>query len=285
MIAFIKRSKHLIVAALTLVMVSGCSFTFVYNNLDWWANWYLDDYISLTKDQQQTFDDKFNQLHNWHRQTQLARYAEQLTLLKQQVNSGITPEQINEQLAGMRDHFYRLREHAKPDIIELVALLNQEQRQDLLDGIAENNRENEQEYELLSREDWVKQECISQQKQFRKWVGKLTKGQKAKLCEMSDNFQSTFKHWITYRKAWHQGFNDVLAPELDKTTYQALFAELISKPEQLRSEEYVTLQAQNNQAFADIFHYMMHNLTEKQKRRFNNRIDDYIEDFTGLIDD
>ncbi|WP_448555167.1 DUF6279 family lipoprotein [Thalassotalea montiporae] len=289
MMSFIKRGKQFATVIFCSLFLTGCSFTFVYNNLDWWVDWYLDDYVSLNKSQKKVFDAKFSELHDWHRATQLTAYAKQLTSLMEQVNQGITPEQIAEHLQQMRAHWVNLREHAKPDLIELTSLLNQEQRQDLLEGIAETNRENKEEYEAeyqnLTRDEWVKKECVEQQEQFRKWVGKLNKEQKAQLCVLSEGFQSTYSHWLTYRQAWYQGFSHALSPELNKETYQQLFAELISSPDDLKSKEYVAIQTQNNQNFSDIFYYMMHSLTPKQKNRFNNRLQDYIDDLNDLADD
>ena len=286
MMSFIKRGKQFATVIFCSLFLTGCSFTFVYNNLDWWVDWYLDDYVSLNKSQQKAFDERFTQLHDWHRATQLSAYANQLKSLQAQINQGITPEQIQSHLEQMREHWQSVRAQAQPDLIALTQLLDEEQRKDLLAGIAENNRENQEEYQAeyqnLTREEWVKKECIEQQAQFRKWVGKLTKAQKAQLCVMSEGFQSTYSDWLAYRTAWHKSFSEALAPDLSVQKYEQMFAELIASPDKLKSEEYLAIQAQNNRNFADIFYYMMHSLTAKQKKRFNNRIQDYIDDFEDL---
>ena len=73
-----KKIKPTLLCLLLAVLVSGCGFRFVYNHLDWWTNWYLDDYVTLNKQQKQVFDEQFEQLHLWHRKTQLPAYAQQL---------------------------------------------------------------------------------------------------------------------------------------------------------------------------------------------------------------
>ena len=282
---FFIRFRLSLLAVISSILLSGCSFSFVYNNLDWWVNWYLDDYVVLDKAQQEKFDNSFERLHHWHRQTQLIRYAEQLKLLKQQVNDGISAEQLSEHLKGMNSHWVNVREQAKPDLIELTYLLSSEQRTELIESLEERNKEIIEEREERTREEWVKQECISQQKEFREWVGKLTKTQKNTICEMSGEFQSTFDYWIGYRKLWLQGFTESLDTNIDKSMYQQLFAELIANPEKLRSDEYNQVREKNNQAFANIFHYMMNNLTQKQLKRFNKRLQNYIDDFIELSED
>ena len=94
MFRLFRQSKKLMTVVFGSLFLTGCSFTFVYNNLDWWVDWYLDDYVSLNKSQQKAFDERFTQLHDWHRATQLSAYANQLKSLQAQINQGITPEQI-----------------------------------------------------------------------------------------------------------------------------------------------------------------------------------------------
>ena len=50
------RIKSILICLVLAVLVSGCSFRFIYNHLDWWTNWYLDDYVTLSKQQQTLFD-------------------------------------------------------------------------------------------------------------------------------------------------------------------------------------------------------------------------------------
>ena len=59
--------------ALTL---SGCSATqFIYNRVDILVRWYLDDYVSLDREQQARFDDRFDLLIEWHRREELPVYG------------------------------------------------------------------------------------------------------------------------------------------------------------------------------------------------------------------
>ncbi|MFD2166715.1 DUF6279 family lipoprotein [Thalassotalea euphylliae] len=277
--------KKATVALGSVFLISGCSFSFIYNNLGWWTNWYLDDYVSLTDEQQAAFDDAFDDLHLWHRKTQLNLYAEQLTALKAEVNAGITEEQVDSQLGTFREHWVTAREKAKPELVELTYMLSPEQRDTLIENLEENNREILEEREDLSVEQRAKKTCQSQQKQFRKWIGKLTKSQKEKVCEISKGFVSTFDEWMTYRGAWLTDFKLAMSPETAKQEYERLFAELISNPDQLKSEKYIQDQAANNKVFSELFVYLMNNLTKKQKNRFNNRIDDFIEDLNDLESD
>jgi len=61
---------------LMLCLVSGCSATqFIYNRVDIVIRWYLDDYVSLSRDQQAQFDERLDDLLSWHRQEELPSYV------------------------------------------------------------------------------------------------------------------------------------------------------------------------------------------------------------------
>ncbi|NMP32306.1 hypothetical protein HII17_12100 [Thalassotalea sp. M1531] len=282
MLKNLKLVKRWGIITTSLLLLSGCSFSFVYNNLDWWANWYLDDYVILNDEQQKSFDEAFDKIHIWHRKTQLKVYYTQLLTLKEQVNTGITIDQLASHIGQVNSHWVTVRDQTKSDLISLTHTLTKEQRENLVDSIRESNKERVEEREILTREQWVKEECIDQQKQFRKWVGKLNKTQKKTICQYTEGFVSTFDYWIEYRTNWLNQFSQALSPELTKEKYELLFAELIVQPEKLRSEDYIAIREQNNQVATEIFFYMMNNLSKKQLNRFNNRIDDFIEDLQDL---
>ena len=61
---------------LMLCLISGCSATqFIYNRVDIVIRWYLDDYVSLSRNQQAQFDERLDDLLSWHRQEELPSYV------------------------------------------------------------------------------------------------------------------------------------------------------------------------------------------------------------------
>jgi hypothetical protein len=277
--------KKGLLVILSSFFLSACSFSFIYNNLDWWSNWYLDDYVSLNQEQQQSFDNAFNELHTWHRRTQLRAYYLQFAQLKEQVNAGITDDQVNAQLSSIKNHWIVVREKAKPELISLTHRLSENQRQQVINEIASVNKERIEDRDELTDEEWFKDACKERQQQFKKWIGKLTKTQKAQVCKLLEGSSPTFTHRMDYRIKWHSDFKQVLDMDINKQQYEVMFTELISNPESLKSDEYMTISKNNSEMSVKIFHYMMNNLTNKQLNRFNNKIDDLIEDLKDLETD
>ncbi|MFT5294562.1 MAG: putative HicB family RNase H-like nuclease [Colwellia sp.] len=274
--------KNSLCVLFSSLLLSACSFSFIYNNLDWWSNWYLDDYVKLTQEQQQVFDTTFDEIHSWHRQTQLKEYYLQLTLLKGQVNGGITKNDLKAHLANIREHWFVLREKAKPQLISLIDTLSKSQRQQVIDEIENVNNERIEDRDEITKEEWYKETCQERQKEFKKWVGKLSKDQKAKICNFVKEYSSTFTHRMEYRIKWHSDFKQALIMDITKPQYEVMLTELISNPESLKSNEYISLSEKNSEILVKMFHYVLNNLTVKQRNRFNNEIDDYIDDFRAL---
>lgn len=277
--------KNGIVVIFSSFLLSACSFSFIYNHLDWWSNWYLDDYVTLSQEQQQTFDTAFNELHTWHRRTQLSEYTRQLITLKAQVNRGITAAEVKDQLVNIKHHWLVVREQAKPALISLVHSLSSRQRKQVIDEIASNNEERFNDYDELSQEQWLNETCIERQEQFKKWLGKLTESQKIEVCQLTKSLAPTFNHRMDYRIKWHSGLKQVLATGLGRQQYEVMFTELISSPESLKSEQHKTLSKNNSDISVKIFQVMMNSLTDKQLNRLNNKLDDLIKDLKELAID
>jgi uncharacterized membrane protein len=277
-----RNIKNGLLVMLTAFLLSACSFGFIYNNLDWWSNWYLDDYVKLNQEQQQIFDTAFDELHSWHRQTQLREYYLQLIVLKKQVNDGISKNALNAHLVRVKNHWIVVREKAKPQLISLTHTLSKSQRQQVIDEIDSINKERIEDRDELSKAQWYQAECKERQQQFRKWVGKLTKTQKAEVCNFIQGSSSTFAHRMDYRIKWHSDFKQVLAMNINKQQYEVMFTALISDPESLKSDEHVILSANNSEISVTIFHYVMNNLTDKQRKRFNHKVDELIDDLKAL---
>lgn len=287
-----KKIRTQLVVIFSVTLLSSCSFTFVYNHLDWWAGWYLDDYVSLDNDQQQAFDDAFERLHLWHRKTQLIAYKTQVEQLKDDVNNGINKEQLALHLTELKNHWQIFRAQLKPDLIALSQLLSAEQRQELDANIQQVNQERYQEYQdefynqdTFEQEKWQKERCKELQASLKKWFGKLTAAQKKQICQLTSSYIPSFNYWYQYRVNWQQAFSKLITPSTLQKNFELQFAELITNPEQFRDAQYQQVIDQNNQVFIDILSYAFANMTDKQQQKFDRRIDELIEDLEELAAD
>ena len=60
---------HTVVGLLLLCVLAGCSSTsFFYNRLDFFVPWYLGDYVSLDRSQDELLENQLQPFLAWHRQ-------------------------------------------------------------------------------------------------------------------------------------------------------------------------------------------------------------------------
>ena len=73
------------------LIFSACSLRLTYNYLDWIIPWYVDEYVSLTDDQENLFDRATVELLDWHRYAELPKYTEFIISIKDAQNGCTTP--------------------------------------------------------------------------------------------------------------------------------------------------------------------------------------------------
>ncbi len=267
------------------MLVSGCSFRFVYNNLDWLTHWYLDDYVTLNKQQQQTFDDEFEQLHLWHRETQLPVYAQQLKALQVNINSQMNDQQVIETLRQFVQHWQNFLMAAEPKLQPLAYSLTPEQKQQLLQAINEGNQEKLDDNEELTEQEWFEERADEQKAQLKEWFGKLTKAQKQQVTLMSKNFQRSFEPRMNYRQRWSDQFAMLLNGNLPEHQFKFEFYRLFVNGRSLRDETFNAITDNNSDVFAEIFVYMVTTANDKQRKRINKKLNKVIGDLEYLIND
>ena len=75
--------------------MAGCSATrLVYNQLDWGIVWYLNGFFSLEEEQEEELRAAVTRNLEWHRQTQLPKYAQFCRELDAELANGVTPEML-----------------------------------------------------------------------------------------------------------------------------------------------------------------------------------------------
>lgn len=269
-----------------IFLIAGCSTKFTYNNLDWLIHWYIDDYISLTNQQESLFDEHFANWQDWHRSNELARYVEQLKTLKTELQSEqLTAKQISDHLIKSRHHWERLRDHISPELAEMAAKLTDEQVLELYEELEEENQDIQDgldEYAELSEDKQIKKRVEELSEGVSDYIGRLTDEQKTIIGQYAPAFGSTRASWLQYRKDFQSAARELI-DKREQGGFKEAFIELMSHPNQFRSEAYIRLRDENTSTYSLMAEQLYKTLTDKQKRKLLNKIEDMIEDFEDLM--
>lgn len=122
-----------IIGVLTLLVgLAGCSAVKLgYSNAPSLAYWWLNDYVNFSDAQAPQVRDALERLHQWHRSTELPRYAELLAQMEELAKADITPAQVCSLVADIRGRYNALTAQASPDIAAMAMTLSPEQLQHL----------------------------------------------------------------------------------------------------------------------------------------------------------
>ncbi len=269
-----------------VLLLSGCSTKFAYNNAEWLVYWFLDDYIELTDEQEERFDVMFSSWMAWHRQNELPQYHAQLDDIISEIKTGnITAESIAQHRERARQHWVRARTYVAEDIVELSVDMSDEQMAYFFKQLEEKNVEDEEELqEKLDMdaqertEDWVKRN----QKNSRRWLGRLNDEQKDFIASFSNRFNSTRGHWIDYRREYQQQLKTTFEMEDRGEEFRTRLYDLIVDPERFRSETFQQAMKQNEISSTEYILGLQSLITDKQIERLVDEIDELREDLESL---
>ena len=96
--------------------LQGCSTVrLAYNQAPLVVDWYLNDYVDFNTVQKPTLKSALEQVHVWHRQTQLPAYIESLQKMQRQISEPLTP-------ARACDFYEEIQEHVLNTLQGMVRL-------------------------------------------------------------------------------------------------------------------------------------------------------------------
>ncbi len=129
-------------------LLSGCSMAKLgYNNAPSLTYWWLDSYLDFNDTQTLRARTDLEQLHNWHRATELPAYAHTLAQWQRVALNNLNGEQVCTLMDGVRPRLSALLDQAEPAMAALVPTLKAEQLTHLARQFEKRNQK--------WREEWL----------------------------------------------------------------------------------------------------------------------------------
>lgn len=276
------HSKFLLFLSL-IVIVTACSFKYVYNRLDYLIPSYVEGMVSLDEVLEEKVEQRSQLLINWHRNTQLKHYAQLLSTFQLDIGPQLTEERVLQHMASMEAFWDTLSLKINEDMAELLPLLDEQQQQELFESITEKNEEFRDEYVDLDEEERIEVYTESMLDTYDSWLGELTEDQQSALEISAARLQSSAGLRLLQRKQWQSGIQKILQSSDDSK----------EKSEQLRQfftgfstddAELAAATEANKRVIAHLTVLIIHSLTDDQKEYFIDKTDEYIRVFTELAE-
>ncbi len=276
-------SKQIALLGLCL-MVVGCTTKFLYNNLDWFVIEYIDDYVTLENDQEEILSQRIELLAQWHKESELPIYIQQLNEIRALDPSIVSPELVDTQLEIIRQHTKRIVEEMTPDLYALTQQLSDEQVNELLRNFSERDTEFNERYQDLSEEQIRDKYQERIEESFENWFGSIGEQHKRIAYQWSRDMSVTAKDWSLHRDKMRGHIRDLLIRRTDVGYFQPRFQSLMNESDTFYSPELMEKVLNNRQVASKYVALSLNILTKKQHEHLIEEIDKWRDIAKDLLD-
>jgi len=278
------KSSRLLIVFLSIFLIQACGIKFWYNRMDWVVPWYLDDYVELSSQQEDTLEQLLELKTEWHRSNELPKYVSMLNRMEADIKSGAIHQTYDRYQRDIRGFYDTLLDELGDDLVAQTASLTDEQVKQLMDNLDKEAKEQYEEFKELTDEERQEERLERLEDSFDEWIGSLNDEQEALIKEMASLLKSSGEVTYQYRAKWRDAFRTALA-ERQSESGQAAIKSLITDPYQVGGEEMNKIREYNGNIYKEYQLKIYRTLSAKQKRHVISEIKDYREDFEDLIDD
>lgn len=279
-----KRFAQYFVILSSVLLLSGCSLSFYYKYVDWYVEWELEDYMSLTDEQEDIIEQEVAKLVDWHKHNELPRAKAQLLSLRQAIVDQNFTREDGQQMWNWVDSLVpQLFDEALPSISRFLASMDDEQvaqmKETWMEEWEENNRKEEDDEEKARRKIRERLE-----EQLEKWVGSLTDEQKAAIALRVNQRQDYSKEYMGYYQRWISYFFETLEQHRHQPERLNLrLRELLNDKRMLRGEDLHQKITERRAKRAEHFYLFMQTITPKQRKKLLKRLDKYLNQANRIL--
>jgi hypothetical protein len=274
--------RRLGVVVLLAVAVTACTNRIVYDNADWWLNWYIDDYVQFNHEQQRSVDRYLDQQMLWHRQTQLPRYEAFLLQVKQDFAGTPTAPLVRTRFEAIYQFWRDFVSEAMPASAIMLGQLDEKQTRDFLANIEKEARKFDEEYADTTPEKLVQEQLEDTEKSLRKWLGTLTDEQRQIISRWSHTMKNVYPASIEQRKQWQAALELTLREREHRDLFEQRLRTLFVTPADSWSPDYKAMMEANELLTAQMLVDIHRTLTPKQRQHLFATLDGYINDIHKL---
>lgn len=275
--------RNLLLTALLVVILSGCSSRFLYNQLDTFVVWKVKDYVSLNSEQEAAVRSDVQQLLEYARQTEMPRIAELFSKAATDVRSGnlsaATMDSYYQQMLLIYDE---LMVALVPAAQRLLSSLEPEQIDELFGNLEEINAEMYEEYSGSTPEIREANRNKSAVKSIQRYTGRLSSEQKAFVHAELARMNDASEQWIAYQRDWQQRFRRLVEHPPESAAYTDDLTRLLLYPRDIHSAEYRARVDANRKILNDMLAELFNGLSERQSARMVRKLESYADRLNKL---
>jgi hypothetical protein len=263
------RLVRLSCVVLLLAATAGCA-KLVYNRLDTLAAWYVGSLVSLDDRQSADLRAWLAQTLEWHRESELGRYAGFLRELSAEVGrtgDRVSYQRLFDRVQGFVADF---ASQTAPQATHLLLQLTPAQVEEFLASLEEKSQERSaDDLREIRNGTWQTNRIKDTQRQVKRWTGTITEEQKLLVREMSQHIQPTSNEWLESQRQWRASLRDAFS---NRGTAEERILQLLRDPESEWTEQYKTKEAGNREQVLSLLTALDASLTQAQRGRMQHEL-------------
>lgn len=273
--------KKLIQILLICCLITGCTVSFTYNQLDWLIPWYVESYVDLTRDQKRSLKEQLQPFLAWHREEELRKYVEILDDIESAIGSPVTGQQVRAWIDDIVSAAERTEFSMVQLGLEFGDQLSDTQMQEFVDSLWKRQRDFEEEYLERTDEEYVEDNADELADFLKKLLGKLSGDQKDRLVSAAQSLCRFDKPWLVDSEEWLRELEPLLKRD---SGWQSAVEAAFQARKVNRSPEFRACIDRNYTVISEAIADVENQASERQKEHLRNEIEDLRSSLQKLID-
>lgn len=267
---------------LLAALASGCAKV-VYNRLDTLAAWYVGNLVSLDDQQRSNLRAWLAQTLEWHRESELGRYARFLRDLSAEVarpSNRVAYQQALDRVEGFAADFTA---QTAPQAARLLLELSPAQVEEFLANLEQkSNERSKDDREAIRDGTWQTRQVKTAQGQLKRWTGTITDEQKVLVKDMSQHIQPTTQDWLESQRHWRSALREAFS---NRDTARERILQLLREPDTQWTAQYKTKEASNREQVLSLLTALDASLTPAQRQRMQRELTTLAERLEALTEE
>jgi hypothetical protein len=274
---------RLLCLLLLAFITAGCA-KLVYNRLDSLAAWYFGNLVSLNDQQSSELRAWLTQTLEWHRESELDRYANFLRELSAEAarpSDRAAYQRTFERIEGFVADF---ASQTAPQAARLLLELSPAQVEELLANLEEKSKERSADsLKEIRNGTWQASRVKQTERQVKRWTGTITEEQKVLVREMSQHIQPTAPEWLESQRQWRAALGNALVDAFsNRGTAEERILLLLRDPGTQWTEQYKSKEASNREQMLSMLTALDTSLTPAQRERMQQELTNLAEQLEAL---
>lgn len=276
--------KPWLLLLLVCLSLSGCGTKFVYNNADWIAIRFVEEFVELNDNQQEMISFAIEDASVWHRREEIPAYIAELNQILLISPSTFTEAQFISHEARWRQFSSQLLDRFYPVITLLIASMSDAQVEQFMNALRvrhvqfKHQRESEDEVELIARY----KNRISEN--LEDWLGPLTSSQLKVIDAWASDLQVTTPLWFEYQTQLRVELIRLFSQRNNPDKLAALLNSLLYSPELFYSDQLYKRIEHNSTIGRAYLVEVINLMTEQQTQYFRDEVRSWRDILAELLD-